>query len=245
MDHRQSRAPARGTALLRQSAAGTSRTASSMMRSKTSRRARWASCWCGATAPMPRAGFFSGYYKDEAATEQAWAGGWFHTGDLVRAGRGRLVLLRRSLKKHDSPQRREHRRRRSRERAASSSRRSRVGRLSRARRDAGRGGVCLRRAALPGAGLDERPRRSCSAHCRQALAYYKAPGYIGFCEALAADRFAEARAGADQERGEEAPSKTGKPSICGDLKRRDCRSSSERQPAARARDYVLGLNYFL
>ncbi|HLN49182.1 MAG TPA: AMP-binding protein [Steroidobacteraceae bacterium] len=34
----------------------------------------------------PRRGFFSGYYRDERATEQAWAGGWFHTGDLVRVG---------------------------------------------------------------------------------------------------------------------------------------------------------------
>lgn len=31
----------------------------------------------------PRRGFFSGYLKDEAATEEAWAGGWFHTGDIV------------------------------------------------------------------------------------------------------------------------------------------------------------------
>jgi acyl-CoA synthetase (AMP-forming)/AMP-acid ligase II len=34
----------------------------------------------------PRRGFFSGYLKDEAATEEAWAGGWFHTGDVVREG---------------------------------------------------------------------------------------------------------------------------------------------------------------
>jgi acyl-coenzyme A synthetase/AMP-(fatty) acid ligase len=33
----------------------------------------------------PRCGFFSGYLKDEAATEEAWAGDWFHTGDVVRA----------------------------------------------------------------------------------------------------------------------------------------------------------------
>jgi acyl-CoA synthetase (AMP-forming)/AMP-acid ligase II len=34
----------------------------------------------------PRRGFFSGYLKDEAATAQAWRGGWFHTGDAVRRG---------------------------------------------------------------------------------------------------------------------------------------------------------------
>lgn len=31
----------------------------------------------------PRQGFFRGYLKDEQATEEAWAGGWFHTGDVV------------------------------------------------------------------------------------------------------------------------------------------------------------------
>jgi crotonobetaine/carnitine-CoA ligase len=34
--------------------------------------------------PDPRKGFFSGYFKEEAATEEAWRGGWFHTGDMVR-----------------------------------------------------------------------------------------------------------------------------------------------------------------
>lgn len=32
----------------------------------------------------PRAGFFAGYLKDAAATAAAWQEGWFHTGDLVR-----------------------------------------------------------------------------------------------------------------------------------------------------------------
>jgi acyl-CoA synthetase (AMP-forming)/AMP-acid ligase II len=36
-----------------------------------------------ASGPDPRRHFFSGYLKDEAATEQAWAGGWLHTGDMV------------------------------------------------------------------------------------------------------------------------------------------------------------------
>ena len=38
------------------------------------------------SALTPRRGCFSGYLKDEAATEAAWAGGWFHTGDVVRRG---------------------------------------------------------------------------------------------------------------------------------------------------------------
>ena len=32
----------------------------------------------------PRKGFFAGYFKNEAATHEAWQDGWFHTGDIVR-----------------------------------------------------------------------------------------------------------------------------------------------------------------
>ncbi|MFJ1302548.1 AMP-binding protein [Pseudomonadota bacterium AL_CKDN230030165-1A_HGKHYDSX7] len=32
----------------------------------------------------PRYGFFAGYLKDAEATDAAWEGGWFHTGDIVR-----------------------------------------------------------------------------------------------------------------------------------------------------------------
>jgi acyl-CoA synthetase (AMP-forming)/AMP-acid ligase II len=37
-----------------------------------------------AAGPSPRAGFFREYHKDPQATAEAWDGGWFHTGDLVR-----------------------------------------------------------------------------------------------------------------------------------------------------------------
>lgn len=37
-----------------------------------------------AAGDEPRRGFFSGYFKDEDATRDAWLDGWFHTGDVVR-----------------------------------------------------------------------------------------------------------------------------------------------------------------
>ncbi len=47
-----------------------------------------------AAGPDARAGFFSGYLDDPDATEAAWQGGWFHTGDYVRMGEdGRLYFF--------------------------------------------------------------------------------------------------------------------------------------------------------
>ncbi|MDH5539251.1 MAG: AMP-binding protein, partial [Rhizobacter sp.] len=40
--------------------------------------------WVRHAGGDPRDGFFAGYLKDDAATDEAWAGGWFHTGDIVR-----------------------------------------------------------------------------------------------------------------------------------------------------------------
>ena len=48
------------------------------------RRTRPASCWCARPAPTRGATSSRGYLKDEPATEEAWADGWFHTGDVVR-----------------------------------------------------------------------------------------------------------------------------------------------------------------
>jgi acyl-CoA synthetase (AMP-forming)/AMP-acid ligase II len=42
----------------------------------------------------PRHGFFSGYLKHAEGTEEAWRGGWFHTGDAVRqAADGMLYFV--------------------------------------------------------------------------------------------------------------------------------------------------------
>jgi crotonobetaine/carnitine-CoA ligase len=42
----------------------------------------------------PRHGFFAGYLKNPEATAEAWRGGWFHTGDVVRqAGDGMLYFV--------------------------------------------------------------------------------------------------------------------------------------------------------
>lgn len=42
----------------------------------------------------PRKGFFSGYLKDPKATEEAWRGGWFYTGDIaVRDETGMLYFM--------------------------------------------------------------------------------------------------------------------------------------------------------
>lgn len=45
----------------------------------------------------PRAGFFSGYFRDPQATDEAWRDGWFRTGDVVRRGpSGHLHFVDRS-----------------------------------------------------------------------------------------------------------------------------------------------------
>ncbi|MBN8508321.1 MAG: AMP-binding protein, partial [Burkholderiales bacterium] len=50
--------------------------------------------WVRHAGADPRDGFFAGYLKDEAATAEAWAGGWFHTGDIVsRDASGQLHFI--------------------------------------------------------------------------------------------------------------------------------------------------------
>ena len=143
----------------------------------------------------PRRGFFSGYYQDEAATRQAWDGGWFHTGDLVRQGDdGCLFFVDRSKNVI----------RRSGENIAAVE----VESALQAHPDVLATAVCPVPDEVRGeevfAFVVLRPGRSGSlesaadlqAHCRQSLAYYKSPGYIGFCTALpltASQKLARAR----------------------------------------------------
>ena len=48
--------------------------------------------WSGPEGP--RHGFFAGYLKNPEATAEAWRGGWFHTGDVVRqAADGMLYFV--------------------------------------------------------------------------------------------------------------------------------------------------------
>ncbi|QDC09549.1 ATP-dependent acyl-CoA ligase [Oceanicola sp. D3] len=45
------------------------------------------------SALTPRRGFFSGYLGKPEATEEAWSGGWFHTGDTVMMGEDGVITF--------------------------------------------------------------------------------------------------------------------------------------------------------
>ncbi len=135
--------------------------------------------------PDPRAGFFGGYLKDEAATEDAWAGAWFHTGDVVRADSEGLLyfvdrkknVIRRSgenisalevegvLNQHPAVKS-----------AAVAATPDPV------RGDEVLACIVTQEPVRP----DQRDAiaRSIVEHALSRLAYYKAPGYIAFVEAL-------------------------------------------------------------
>jgi acyl-CoA synthetase (AMP-forming)/AMP-acid ligase II len=46
-----------------------------------------------AAGPDPRAGFFTAYLHDDAATQEAWEGGWLHTGDVIRRESGGELIF--------------------------------------------------------------------------------------------------------------------------------------------------------
>jgi acyl-coenzyme A synthetase/AMP-(fatty) acid ligase len=131
----------------------------------------------------PRLGFFRGYLKDEAATEAAWRGGWFHTGDVVREGEdGSLHFVDRQKNVI----------RRSGENIAALEveaclidhpdvRQTAVIAAPDPVRDEE---VMACVIVAPGIARDATTARALQAWCLERLAYFKAPGYLSFVDAL-------------------------------------------------------------
>ena len=135
------------------------------------------------TAAEPRLYFFSGYLKNQAATEQAWRNGWYHTGDTVRQDDvGMLYFVDR--KKHII--------RRSGENIAAAE----VEACLQAHDDVAQVAVlrvddelreeevlaCV--VAMPGRARDQAQARALFDWCFARLAYYKAPGWLLFVDQL-------------------------------------------------------------
>jgi len=137
------------------------------------------------SGPDPRSCFFSGYLKDDTATTEAWAGGWFHTGDMVRRdAEGNLFFVDR--KKNVI--------RRSGENISAVEVESVLNQhpavkasAVAATPDAVRGDEVLACIVLRDAvSVEQREQTAASIvrHALDQLAYYKAPGYVAFVEAL-------------------------------------------------------------
>ena len=141
--------------------------------------------WVRAAGPDPKRGFFSEYLRDPEATAEAWADGWFHTGDLVRADEnGYLYFVDR--KKNVI--------RRSGENISAVEVESVLAQHPRvaavavaAAPDEVRGDEVLacvvRRDPAPDEDLQQLAAQI-TQHALQQLAYYKAPGYVAFVDAL-------------------------------------------------------------
>jgi acyl-CoA synthetase (AMP-forming)/AMP-acid ligase II len=133
--------------------------------------------------PAPRHGFFRAYLKDPAATAKAWEGGWFHTGDVVRAGEDgslhfidrRRNVIRRSGENIAAV-----------EVEAALRQHPAVAAVAIAAiADPLRGEevfACI--VAAPGHPADAALAEAIAVWCLDRLAYYKAPGYIAFVAAL-------------------------------------------------------------
>ncbi len=144
-----------------------------------------AELWVRHAGDDPRYGFFAAYLKDEAATAEAWDQGWFHTGDIVqRDASGQLHFI----------DRRKNVIRRSGENISAVEVEGVLNQMPELKASAVaavpdplRGDEVLAcvvtHAPLPAAERVALAGRIVQ-HALQRLAYYKAPGYVAFVEAL-------------------------------------------------------------
>ncbi|MDF8333751.1 AMP-binding protein [Novosphingobium cyanobacteriorum] len=134
------------------------------------------------SGPDPRYGFFTEYLKDAQATAEAWDGGWFHTGDIVlRDGDGDLHFVDR--KKNVI--------RRSGENIAAVEVEAILARHPAIREvavaatpDPVRGDEVAALVVCDDAGEPEQVASDIVRWALGQMAYYKAPGWLGFVDAL-------------------------------------------------------------
>lgn len=131
----------------------------------------------------PRKGFFSGYYKNQLATDEAWREGWLHTGDILRQSEDgsfhfvdRLKnVIRRSGENISAL-----------EVEATMSLNPQIDQVAvTAVPDEIRGDEVIACVILSGGSKDGlQTAQQIQEHARKSLAYYKLPGYIVFLESL-------------------------------------------------------------
>jgi acyl-CoA synthetase (AMP-forming)/AMP-acid ligase II len=124
------------------------------------------------------AGLLQRLPRRPGATEQAWRGGWFHTGDIVTRAADGTAAFRRPAQEHHPPLGREHRRGRGRGGAADPPAGRTGGRAGGARRAARGRGAGLRGAAPEGRRDPAAAVQALFDHCQAEMAYYKAPGWL-------------------------------------------------------------------
>ncbi len=136
-----------------------------------------------ATGPDPRRGFFREYLKDSEATAEAWQGGWFHTGDVVRADEGgnlyfvdrRKNIIRRSGENISALEVESVLRQHSEVKDVAVS----------ATPDLLRGDEVLACVVLKDITRAQQDlARELAGYCLDQLAYYKAPGWVAFVDHL-------------------------------------------------------------
>jgi len=139
--------------------------------------------WVRAAGEQPRRGFFREYLKDPEATSQAWQGGYFHTGDIVcvdTEGDFHFVdrkknVIRRSGENISAV-----------EVEGVLLQHPRIASVGVAAVPDDVRGDEVMACVVPRGAVEDRPglARELVEFCLQKLAYFKAPGYIAFCDHL-------------------------------------------------------------